>query len=224
MRKVSKALLSPLHKVNSFYVHPAQILSKPKQQKVNIFGDNDLDFTFQALKFYPNIKVNCGGMDNLYENFWKLVKQVGSQEFTRFFSSQGDHLAKLTYDEALELANADGSIASCATYLLIQCSIDGTPYCPGTKISKYILYDSLKKLKGIQKYLDRITFDNSAEAGYYLCLNEFERDFASRDRAILSFSLEEAMKSKNSVIASSVDFTDSREVEDSLGKKYYLNV
>ena len=93
-----------------------------------------------------------------------------------------------------------------------------------TKISKYILYDSLKKLKGIQKYLDRITFDNSAEAGYYLCLNEFERDFASRDRAILSFSLEEAMKSKNSVIASSVYFTDSREVEDSLGKKYYLNV
>ena len=209
--------------MNNFYVHPAQFIHNPLK-KVNIFGDNDLDFTFETLKFYPKLKVNCSGMDNLYENFWKLVKKVGSREFTQFFSSQGDHLSRMSYDEALETANTNNSIAACATFLLIQCSVDGTPYTPGNKISKFVLYESLKKMKKVQRYLNRISFDNTEQDGYYLCLNEFERDFASRDRAILSYSLENATKRSNPKIVSNIQFADSRQLEDQLGSQFYINV
>jgi hypothetical protein len=209
--------------VNSFYVHPAQVIHNPTKE-VNIFGDNDLDFTFETLKFYPRLRINCSGMDNLYENFWKLVKQVGSKEFTQFFSSQGDHLSRLSYDEAIEVANVNDSISACATFLLIQCSLDGTPYTPGTRISKFVLYESLKKIKKVQKYLNRISFDNTEQSGYYLCLNEFERDFASRDRAILSYSLEQATKKDNSKIVSNIQFTNSKQLKDQLGNKFYINV
>ena len=209
--------------MNEFYLHPAQIIDKP-EKKVNVYGDNDLDFTFQALKYYPKITINCHGMDNLYENFWKLIKQVGCQEFIRFFSSQGDHLSKLAHDDLLELANANNSLASCATFLLIQCSLDGTPYSPGTAISKFVLYDSFKRLKKSQIFLNRISFENSHESGYYLCLNEFERDFASRDRGILSYTLESAIKNKNSKIVSNIQFPNSRCLEDHIGNKFYINV
>ena len=208
--------------MNKFYIHPAQVIDRPPDI-LTISGDNDLDFTLQALKFYPKIKVECSGMDTLYESFWKTVKQVGAKEFTQFFSSQGDTLAKLTYEQAMEVANSKHSLSACMVYLLIQCSIDGTPYSPGVKIPKFLLYDSLKRLKKIAPLLERITFSPSNHSELYLCLNEFERDFGSRDKAILSSSLEEATKNKKAAIVSNIEFRNSKRLSDHLGNEFYFN-
>lgn len=223
MKTAIKPIISPLYKTNKYFIHPFKIVSTPKKHLV-ISGDNDLDFTFSLLKAYPKVSVACSTMDSVYRSFWTILKRVGAREYNSFFSSNIEYLTSLSYTEVFKIANTGTSMGACATFFLIQCSLDGTPFVPGTSISKYLLFDSMRKITNIQKYLDRIEFVDSFPTDIFLCLDEFERDFATRNTHILSANLEDTVNKKNCTIVSNISFPQSKPIHDDLGNIIYKKV